>query len=53
MEVGRVQEQNPRFIILTPNMYGLDVAGWFLDIDSETEMSALGHFLGTLVGLGG
>lgn len=38
MEVGRVQERNPRFIILTPNMYGLGVAGWFSDVDLEMDI---------------
>lgn len=53
MEVGRVQERNPRFIILTPNMYGLGVAGWFSDVDLEMDIRALGHFSRTLAWWGG
>ena len=53
MEVGRVQERNPRSIILTPNMYGLGVAGWFSDVDLEPEIRALGHFSRTLAWWGG
>lgn len=44
----RLKWEGYRFIILTRNMYGLGIAGWFSDVDLDMEIRALGHFLGTL-----